>query len=725
MPLTLDNIIQQDIGNFSGSSGNATLPAGTQAGNAVVIIVGLLGDNASGGFINAPAGFTQVKQASTFLQWNDVGVFIKPSASADETSWALTVGGGGGLQTIWAVLEMSDLDLDWPAGDIPYKWTYLSGTETAAATIPSGTTGVSETFDGVAVAAFFATSTDTNVPAFSSYDNGFFEIAERSAATSPNACAMALAAKAQQVVGPVSCTASVSPNSYGGALMLVFTGLDSHHAANLTAIFGAEVGTATGLTSAVDGPAPFDAVTGTPEIVTTHPRSGSYALKLSASAAAENVRWLRQDAPRGTLGTTTDNPVTMWTKRLHFYFEDLPAADTELFFAEVGSHANGLVGRYVSATQKIGVKIGSGSEVLSDAAIAADQYFGVDIEYDPRTTTHTCRWAVDYDATVGDTTGGVAQTTASTAGMTAGGVTAVGIGSTAAATFTVWVDDIGATRHRKTYPIDDIQVLPIKVDPAGTPSVSGSSTNFRTFTNNGTLATWTAAGTRTALDDIPPTIGASADGLAQITVALTDYVLIPMETFTGAPDYALMGGRWYWAGWASSGNPGNIQFKPDDGVTEFATHIGSATDCGFDDTSLIWTTYIHNPSPTQESAYALTQSKMNALAAKFGFSADANPDCGIHCVLFELVVQPAIVYGVMSGEDGAFNVYVRQDRRSGAVVSYLGTTPPGTRGMTMYGTVDAVDWTQYVDPNTTYEKAIGADSIANVTAIGMTPDPTE
>jgi hypothetical protein len=107
-----------------------------------------------------------------------------------------------------------------------------------------------------------------------------------------------------------------------------------------------------------------------------------------------------------------------------------------------------------------------------------------------------------------------------------------------------------------------------------------------------------------------------------------------------------------------------------------------------------------------------------------GFSSDATPDIGIHNVLAELAYQPAVVYGVAEAEGGAFNVYVRQDPVSGAVASLLATTPLGTRGATLTWTLNGVDDSQYVGPNTMYEEVIGASSISEVTAYGLTVDPT-
>ena len=276
-------------------------------------------------------------------------------------------------------------------------------------------------------------------------------------------------------------------------------------------------------------------------------------------------------------------------------------------------------------------------------------------------------------------------------------------------------------RVRKSYPIGDINIRPLKVDQAGTPTVSGSTSNFQTFTSNGTMAAWNATTARALVDDIPPVVGASADGIAQINTASTEYVQLPMETFTAAPDHVLRAARWYWAPWAASATAATLGVRGYDGVAEVG-QVGVA-DHGFDSSALMWLTRMNRDATS--NFYLLTQAKCDALAARVGFSIDASPDVGIHAVMLELVTQPATVIGIMSGEDGAFNVYVRQDPVSGAVASYLCTTPPGTRGMTVSFTIDGADSSQYVSPNTTYEKVVGASSVDHVTSIGMAVDPTE
>jgi hypothetical protein len=274
------------------------------------------------------------------------------------------------------------------------------------------------------------------------------------------------------------------------------------------------------------------------------------------------------------------------------------------------------------------------------------------------------------------------------------------------------------------YPIGDLRITPVKVDTAGTATVSGTSGNFRTFTSNGTLAAWTSAGTLNALDDIPPAIGATSDGLAQITVATSDYVEVPMATFTAAPTNTLRALRWYIAGWAASGNPGTLGCTSWDGSQSYTIGAGSS-DHGFDDSTTRWIVAMQTNSggDAWKNFYLLSQTKMDAMAVRTGFSNDANPDVGIHCILAEVAYQPATSIGLFEAEGGAFNVYGRLDPSSSAIVSLLATTPAGTRGGTLTWTAGGSDGSQYVGPNTTYEKTFTSSSIEDVTSYGFSPDP--
>jgi hypothetical protein len=736
MPLNQDNIIQYATGSFEAVSGTVSLPATTTAGSTVIVFATIDGDHVNTknlGIISGGAGtWLGLSTAPASLLWNALRVYAKRNVAAGENNWNLpTLGSGSARQVVWAVFELTGVGIDpydvpsglpigkgWfasPIGDV------VNNADTAVSSLSSGTTEGAACYDLLGFAAFGATGTSTTIPVFSGLTNNWTEIASASRVNATQSLALSVAILPSVDVAQFETTVSVSPTSYmsGYALMLYADG--AKFVPDFIGMFGAEIGTENGITagSLVAGTpnptAPWDTVTGTPTIVSTNPRSGNYCLELSSTSAAECLTW----AYNGVLYSILPDAAYVNVGRFHVYFPtSLPSADTELWGVEAVSSANGMTVWFRAASSKIGIKIGTGTEILSDATVSANTWIGIDYRYRTVDTNHTCDWQIDYDSLDGPAP--VTQTQAVGASTTSDYIRTVRCGWANSHTSTVRYDDIAVSKIWGTYPIGDIRILPLKVDSVGTPTVVGSEANFKTFTNNGTMATWTAAATKTAIDDIPPTVGASSDGVAQVSVA-TDVVRIPMETYTAAPNYVLRGLRWYVAGWAASTNPATMLLNSSDGTSQLMqVAIG---DHGFDDTTLRWLCGMHR-NLSSRAPYVLSQTKLDAAYIEFGGSTDANPDVGIISVLGELAIQPAIVYGSSNIEGGAFQIYVRQDPSSASMASILVTTPPGTRGATAFWTINSVDDSHYVGPNTTWEKLISASSVGEVTVMGLNPDPT-
>lgn len=727
MPLSTDNFIQIKTGSFEGTSGSATLDAAATAGSTILIAAGLDGDGVATPAISTPAGFGMALTTPAANSRSKPYLFMKQAAAGGETSFTLAVTGGAARQVCWAVFEATGIDVAEDFASSGVNGIFLQNPSqplVGGATLePSLSTDVSESsesFSAMAMAIHVGVSADTTVPVLDGHTNGFSEVAAVNRANATRAMALSVSARPSYTVETFETTASSAPDSYLACALVAFTAVDAYHAVRVQTCSGAEIGTATSVTNTSivvgEAMAPWDGVAGSPAAVTSTPRTGSYCWEMSSSAAAECLTWSANNLNMG-FGIGSAQSVD----RLHIYFPSaLPSTDLELFSVEAGSLANGVQVWYRTATQKLGVKIGTGTEQASDAVVAAGQWIGIDLKYDPSATTHTCDWQVDYDATPGDATGPVVQTQATASGMSAAVVSLVRAGWSTSRTATVRYDDIVHSRHRKNYPIGDVNIRPLKVDPAGTPVVVGTTANFQSFTSNGTGAAFNAATVRNALTDIPPVIGAASDGLMQITAAGSDYVRIPMETYTAAPDHVLRAIRWYAALWAASGTAATSGMSFHDGTAEVG--FVSVADHGFDSTALLWVCRPHRPPGT--GFYLLNQAKVDALEARFGKSGDATPDVGLHAVLAELVTQPAVVLTLTEAEDGTFRVYVRQDPVTGAMASLVVTTPPGSRGATLTTTISAVDAEDYVGPDTMWEKSIGASDITEVTSVGLRLDPT-
>jgi hypothetical protein len=735
MSFSVDNIIQQNSGSFEALSGPVSLPSGTTAGSCVVIVASVgNATNTNLGMIERSGTFwhTGPLQTDGASTRNKTTIWTKRNIAASETSWTLDVYVGGvnaSAPVAWAVFELSNVNADLlftryvlGTDSITDGSSLVTSKQTDSA--PAPTYGVTQTefFQALGIAAFGATSATTTPPAITGYDTGYSEVVQQSITGTTNGVTLGVAFNQILDIGSFTAAATMD-SSYVTCDLALLCPDDAKFVPEYVTICGFEYGTPTNMTVgplATTGMAPWDAVAGSPEIVSTFARSGSYSLKLSATSAIENATKTRHT---GVLDAI-DRDENKLVERFHFYFDtSLPGNDVELYSAEVGSLSNGMKITYRTASQKIGVTVGSGTEVLSDATVAANKWIGVDFRYRSG-TTHTCEWQVDYDS-LDASIGPVAQTTVTQTGMSGGYISPVRVGWSTATTATVYYDDIVTGSMSGQYPIGDVRIMPVTVDQTDTPTITGTSTNFKTFTSNGTLATWSGTTARALLDDVPPTIGASADGITQIAAASGDYVTVPMATYTAAPLYSVRAARWYVAGWAASTTTATCHLYgyDNDGVQRAFMWSGATpADPNWDDTTLRWWSQMHYQAPVTTN-YRLSQANVNGLALRFGMSTDATPDIGIHSVLVEVAVQPAQVIGISSVEADAFKAYVRQDPVTQAPVSYAVATPSGTRGATLTVTVDGVDQVLYVGPNDLQDLSVGAEHVSQVTSIIFAPDP--
>ena len=585
------------------------------------------------------------------------------------------------------------------------------------ATLAALTTSPSSTFDGLILAFHSCLDATSPTPGtWSGHTGGLAEIAEQGAFDGTKSIGTSVSAAFSLSTNLWSSTATktapVGQNSI--AALIVYTAVNAKRAAEVEACTGFEFGTIAGLaTSSGLGVGIFDTITGSPAIVTTNPRTGTYCLELSSSAAAENCFW----SEAGTLSALS-NQIPL---RLSIIFPtSLPASDVVLFIVEPGgaAAAQTVVCRYINSSQKIGIKVGTGSEIVSDAVVTADNWISIDLRVDGRTSDWTCDWNVVYidgNDPVDQTQATMSSAVVATTGFS------LRLGWTASSTATVRYDDVVVGKQGGHYPLGDMSIQVLTVDPSGTVTVNGSTTNWNTFTLNGTMAAWDATTARDAIKELPPVIGASANGLAQINLSGTDYVEIPMTTISAANvNKSIRGVRMLACGWAATTTAATIGFRAFDGVNEMT--LKGAADYAFDasTTAPAWVCNMVRGATRQD----WTQAKLDALAFRVGFSSDATPDIGIHAIYAEVALVSATTYRIIEIEGSDFTVDVFQDTDSASVVSYFVTTPPGTRGATFTCTISGVPSSVYVDPNSTYEQVIGAVDIATVTSVGLEPDAT-
>jgi len=722
MPLSQDSIIQSNSGNFSGTSGSVSLPASTTSGNMVVVLA--VGTSTGATDVTPTdldiTGFDKHGFASAD-SWQNAFIFSKANVGV-ESPWTLTVTVNGTQQVCWFAMEVEGVDYEIYDGT-GFAGGYMMISDSSVYSLVSSqqlVTGTSGTYEALGIALFSASAAAGAIPDIGGYTNNWQELGSVSRTNGTRGIRMAAIVKSQQSIAPLDVTATITPASPTNSIMLVLNGATAKEAPVVRTMTGFEYGTATTLTSVgVSGDiAVVDEVVGTPEVVSTFKRSGTYSLKLTSSAAAESIAWLA-GFNKGLDGGVGE-PLVAHPSFAIYFDGALPGVDIELASVEAGSASNSVKVFYRTATSKIGVKVGTGTEIASDAVVAFNKWIGLELLYDPRTTTNKCDWQIDYDSL--DATVPVSQTQATNTGMTAAPISRFRLGWQTSTTATVYYDDVFFSGTRKAYPMGLVNIQGLRPDPGGTVTTSGTSANWNVFTSNGgTLTAFNSANAISALDEIPPTIGASSDGLAQITLNTSNLARVPLETYAMGDNNVIgRAVRVYALGWAASTSAASLIVQAYDG-TNIHSMGGHVTDANFDNTTYRWLTRTLRNS-FGGLPYVVTQAKLDALAVEFGNSGDATPDVGLHWIFAELATQPAVAHSIMEIEDGSFNVYAYQDEMAQSITSLLVTTPSGSRGATLGWTIEGSSGNQYVAANTVWSKSIGATDITQVTEISFTAD---
>lgn len=699
MPLSVDNIIQRNSGSFSGTTGSVTLPGAATAGNTVLA------------FMTWNAG------AITFTGWtgDDTSTLTTPRSGiyriSDVTalsSW--TVSFSATTICDWVIYEVAGLDLDNPL-DVK---AHTAGT---GATLSPGLTSPSSTFDGVIFALHACYDATSATPGtWSGHTNGLVETQEVGGNDGAKSIGLSVSETYSMSLAAWTCTATktapVGQNSL--ANIAVYSAAGAHRAPDLAWFTGFQWGTAAGIATGPTNNFPiFSSAAGTPAIVSTNPRTGSYCLELSSTAAAEHL----------TKNAVSVGSATQQAVRFSIYFPtSLPGADVVLFASEVAA-GNGApcTVRFKSATSKLSIQVGSGTEVSSDATVAVNNWISVDYRIDGRLAGHVADWRIRYDDTAPTVYVDQTQATGTAVGAATGGWLQR-IGWTASSTATVRYADVAVANVGAHYPLGDIKAVGLGVDPSVNVTLSGTSTNFQTFTANGTLAAWDATVAHNNIDEIPPVLGASADGFAQVAIASTNYIEIPMDRFDAADTYAaaIRGVRVYACGWAASATTCTLGLRIYDGVAELLL-VPTSTATAFDNTA---TPAWMSPMIRGSARYDWTQTLLDALAVRVGYSTDATPAVGVHMVMIEVALRIGDLVRVGSGEDGAFTIDARIDPDSSAYIAIIVTTPPGTRGATVTWAILGVDQTPvYVPPDRVHTEVIAATDIATFTGFSLETDP--
>jgi hypothetical protein len=708
MSISTDDIIWSATGTVNATTFTATHPdaGGTTAGNTIIICTFSYGTTnwISAGFTRDSGAAASTMRAYTFR---------KSQVTAGETSWNFT-GPASAQPTIWFMFEIQGIH---PLAAKDVGTTHQSGTGVTSQT--SGTTALTTSFESLAVVIHGGHNvTNNTVPVWSAQTGGFEQYVTNSRVDGSTATSAAVSFRVVDDIATYESTGTSSVTVNAASNVQIYAAAGAHRQANLDVIFGAEIQTTAGHTTGNAGCPPLDFANGTITYHTTNPKTGLASLRLTGTGAAANAGW----TSAGALGVYTVPTGLVdrqfYTVRFSVLLETLPASDVVVYSLDTGTESagDGIRLWYRTATQQFGLVVscaaegGAGTEVLSTDTVAADTWYDVDLLVDmanaDRATLWRGYWYVD----------GVEQTMASRASSTASHVSAITqsrMGWQSASTATMRFDDICGSKHPGHFPLGPIRVHPLKVDPAGTVTTT-SATSFSTFTNNGTLnSTFNATTARDAVDEIPPTIGASADGFAQDTSGAAVYVEVPMETRAAATNLeCLRGVRWYFPGWAASTSAATLGFRAWDDAVE--TLLLTAADVNFNNSTTLpgWVCRMHR-TVASNVAYAWTQAKLDALAARVGFG-NAAVAVGVHAILAEVAMREAYVQQVVESE-GAF-VYSILDPDHGNIIALRLVAPADGDAYADY-VINTVPVHRDAAAGTTDDYIVGAETTAEVTFI--------
>jgi hypothetical protein len=701
MSLSTANIIQEN--SFQDSATATTrvvsLPGGTTAGNSVLLFITSGGGNPK---VTAPDARWVLDLSNTALTQQ---VFRLPNVGAGETSWTFTP--TAAAMTAWYCAEVSGLDDDPLDTSLATQFTVANGgTGTAANTSPTG---------GLSTLAFAAISnTDTGTGhtyTWSGWTNGFTERVDTGGPTAPG-MAVAVNASTSTITWSTTATlASTDVSSSPAWLMVAYREKGTPIVNPLYHLAGFEWGhhggggTLLGVNNMWANNSVPTGTWGTAYLIqAASARTSGYGLRMVQAGAAARV-------PHGTLPSGVTTVVVGLNVRV------VSGSGVVIVCELTGTSASGpsvtamqLV--YDVTATKFGVRCGTtGTIQYQSGTTALNTWVWVDVRAKIGSTT----WTADWQLETGTNTYTM-QTSASLTAQDNGWISTFRTGGNAAQTVTMDFDDLVLSQFGPLFPLGPHNVKVLKVDPAGTPTISGTTANFNTFASNGTLTAWNATTARNAIDELPATISASADGVVQVTVAASDYAEFPMETYTLGPQETIAGVRMVCPMWCTSaGGAVTAGFRGWDGTAETVLiAIGSTF------------------NPAQPTAYATgaplwrtamwqvtngwTQTMLNAAALRFGFATDVAP--GLQALYLEIAVGKTRTRSALGDVVDVDEDYSRQ-----GIVSVTTIAPASAADTSLYYEVATVPTTVVVPQGTTVTTQLNAAFPGDVNYLAVSPPP--
>jgi len=339
-------------------------------------------------------------------------------------------------------------------------------------------------------------------------------------------------------------------------------------------------------------------------------RSGGYGLRIQTANAL--------DFAYVTKNTTG---VDLVVARLSIQLPTLPSpASTDADLAMLNASTGGdLWIMYKGSSQKLALRIGTGTPVEMSGAFSAATWYSLDIRYYVGTNPRKAEWQVNS----------VAQTDVTSAETAAASVSSVQLGADSETISDMYFDDVMVSSTSADYPIGDVTITRLLPDGMGT---SSGATNFEN--NDGTAVD---ANSYTRLDDVP--MNSTADYIAQLTNAGTAHIEL---TFADTTETCILwtSGIVAYHGAATQGNNGQTNL-----FAGWQTYLQSG--------AMNTTTLRYASSIISTGGAAWSEALLNGVFARLGYSTDANPDPYWDAVMLEVAYRqgssPATVTIVGTG----------------------------------------------------------------------------
>lgn len=353
---------------------------------------------------------------------------------------------------------------------------------------------------------------------------------------------------------------------------------------------------------------------------------GSYVGQVS-TIANKNFFW-----DTNTLGALKTDLVVS----LRFRFTSFPTSDNDFHSIDTLASSDRAGFYYEVATGKIHAWITT-AHVASSTALTLNTWYTLQFHYGVSASLETMDWTFN----------GVTQTQV-TNNLGASTIARYALGNRGGSNGTVQFDDIAVSTTGADHPLPLYNVRLVTADVGGTTTEIGTANSTARFTTNNTLdTTHNSANILAAISEVPPTIGASASGVAQRAGGASDALSVPMTTISLGGD-TIAACKVMVCGWANSTGVNNIGVRAWNGTAETILVAGTVAS-GFSNntTDPDWFVAMY--------AGVTNQTTLDALEVRLGYSTDIVPEPGAHAVYAEILTLPGTSSniagnGIVSGE---------------------------------------------------------------------------